>query len=232
VQQISRFGTHFKSAFTVDTVIFGFDGEALNVLLVQRSESPFKGSWALPGDFVSEREALPGAAHRVLLGFSGQADGQIDQLHTFGAPDRHALGRVITIAYRCLIYTNNFAPRRDVLQRHICWRPVDRVGSLAYDHRQILDRALDQLREDFHYQTAAFSLLPPEFTLGQLRKLYESVWDTDLEKRNFRKKILATPLLTDLNRLQRGVAHRPARLYRFDQAHYAELRRSGYRLNL
>jgi 8-oxo-dGTP diphosphatase len=232
VQPTPRFATQFKSAFTVDTAIFGFDGERLHVLLVERTEAPYRHTWALPGDFVGERESLPEAAQRVLQRYTGQPDGELQQLHTFGAPDRHALGRVITIAYAGLVRHMDGVPRVDALQRRISWHPQNAVDELAFDHRQILDRAVLQLRNDFRHHPAAFGLLPKEFALSQLQKLYEAVWDTELEKRNFRKKILSTGLLKNLGRLQENVAHRPARLYRFEGDRFRKMQRDGFRLNL
>lgn len=228
----ARFDNYFKSAFTVDNVIFGFDEGALKILLIRRGEEPFDNFWALPGYFVRQNEGLDEAAERVLRETTGVKNVYLEQLATFGDPARHAFGRVITVAYYSLVKIADFTPRADGLSREVRWHDLQASPELAFDHRTIVTAATDRLKRRIHTHPVGFELLPPEFTLTELQHLYEAIWETRLEKRNFRKKMLAMRLLVELDRVQENVAHRPARLYRFDERKYRELEREGFRLRL
>ncbi len=219
--------TYFKSAFTVDNVIFGFDEGILKVLLIRRSEEPHAHQLALPGYFVRQDEDLDVAADRVLREVTGLENVYLEQLATFGAPDRHPAGRVITVAYYSLVKVSDFHPRPTVLAEEAAWHDVAGLGTLAFDHSEIVAEAHRTLQRRIRNRPVGFELLPPAFTLTELQQLYEAVWETRLEKRNFRKKILGMNLLVDLDRFQEGVAHRPARLYAFDEVRYRELMESG-----
>ncbi|MCP9235877.1 NUDIX domain-containing protein [Lewinella sp. JB7] len=228
----TRFANYFKSAFTVDSVIFGFDEGALKILLIRRSEEPFDDYWALPGYFVRQDEDLDEAAQRTLRETTGLENVYLEQVHTFGSPGRHEFGRVITVAYYSLVKIADFTPRADGLSRDVKWHDLDAVSGLAFDHDEIVRTATEKLKRSIRTRPVGFELLPPEFTLTDLQHLYEAIWETRLEKRNFRKKILSMKLLVDLERMQEGVAHRPARLYRFDEDRYHELTREGFNFEL
>ena len=228
LQALARFNNFFRSAFTVDNVIFGFDEGTLKVLLIRRNEEPFDDYWALPGYFVREDEDLQAAAERVLFEVTGLNNVYLEQVGTFGTPGRHDFGRVITVAYYSLIKIADFSPRAAGVAQDITWHPVESIDSLAFDHETILATALDKLKRSIRVRPVGFELLPPAFTLTELQHLYEAVWETDLEKRNFRKKILSMGLLKDLDQLQEGVAHRPAKLYSFDEKRYRELEERGF----
>ncbi len=232
VDQQSIKNNFFKSAFTVDNVIFGFDDGDLKVLLIRRTEEPYEGHWALPGYFVRPDEDLNQAAERVLLEVTGLQGVYLEQVHTFGRVDRHAFGRVITVAYYSLVRVEHYEPRPFGLAREAAWQPVDSLTDLAFDHAEIIGVAFQQLKRSIRNRPVGFELLPPSFTLTELQHLYESIWQTELEKRNFRKKILSMNLLVDLDRTQEGVAHRPARLYRFDEAKYREFLEEGFNFEL
>ncbi len=224
----AKFDNFFKSAFTVDNVIFGFDEGNLKILLIRRNEDPYDDYWALPGYFVEQEEDLKHAAVRVLREMTGLEDVYLEQLRTFGRPGRHAFGRVITVAYYSLVKIADFQPRAAGVAQDVTWYTVTDLPDLAFDHSDIVKVALDRLKRSIRVRPIGFELLPPEFTLTQLQHLYEAVWETDLEKRNFRKKILAMGLLRDLDKYQEGVAHRPARLFAFDVNRYRELQESGF----
>ena len=223
---------YFKSAFTVDNVIFGFDEGDLKVLLIHRNEAPFEGYWGLPGYFVRPDENLDSAANRVLRELTGLENVYLEQVHTFGAVDRHKFGRVITVAYYSLVRVDTFTPRPAGVASAARWFSIKEVPTLGFDHEEILEYALLKLQKSIRTRPIGFELLPAEFTLTDLQHLYESIWDTRLEKRNFRKKILSMNLLIDLNRMQEGVAHRPARLYAFDEEKYRELSEEGFLFEL
>ena len=220
---------YFKSAFTVDNVIFGFDEGDLKVLLIKRLEEPFAGHWALPGYFVRSDEDLDSAAQRVLTQLTGLTDVFLEQAASYGTIGRHPYGRVITVSYYSLVRTDRFAPRPDQdISEAAAWFPIKEIEPLAFDHDQILRDCLRKLRRDVRYRPIGFELLPPKFTLTELQHLYEAIWETELEKRNFRKKILSMNLLIDLDEMQEGVAHRPARLYRFDEQKYQKFLEEGF----
>ncbi len=225
---MAQFNAFFKSAFTVDTVIFGFDEGDLKVLLIKRGEDPFMGKWALPGYFVYPNEELDTAANRVLEELTGIADVFLEQVKTFGRVDRHPFGRVITIAYFSLIKISNYSIQPASIALKAKWHSVSQIKDLAFDHDEILAACFNQLKKSVRSRPVGFELLPSKFTLTQLQHLYEAILETELDKRNFRKKILSMDLLIDLKETQEGVAHRPAKLYQFDKDKYATFLEEGF----
>ena len=225
-------GNFFKSAFTVDNVIFGFDEADLKVLLIKRGEEPYQGDWALPGHFVRPEEDLLSAAERVLGELTGLKNVYLEQVKTFGALNRHPQGRVITVAYYSLIKIADYNVNASSFARKAKWHSISKLKKLAFDHSEILDACFQLLKRRVRRRPVGFELLPPKFTLTELQHLYEAILETDLDKRNFRKKILSMNLLVDLNEVQEGVAHRPARLYKFDQNKYHTFLAGGYIFDL
>lgn len=218
----------FKSAFSVDNVIFGFDKGTLKVLLIKRGVQPYINQWALPGDLVYPNEDLDSAAGRVLAELTGLKNVYLEQVHTFGKVDRHPLGRVITIAYYSLIKIDNFVFTPDSWASLVEWHDISKIGDLAFDHSLILETCFQKLKWKVRSYPIGFELLPKKFTLTELQQLYEAILEKELDKRNFRKKLLSTKLLKDLNESQKGVSHRPAKLYAFDDNKYRELQAAGY----
>ncbi|RYD71073.1 MAG: NUDIX hydrolase [Verrucomicrobiaceae bacterium] len=204
-----------RAALTVDCVVFGFDEDELKVLLIQRGRPPFKGQWALPGGFVRLEETLDDAARRELEEETGLRNVYLEQLYTFGAVKRDPRERVVSIAYYALASDAG-------------WFPASDLPKLAFDHLEILQTALERLRSKVRYEPIGFELLPPKFTLSQLQHLYEAVLQTELDKRNFRKKILSMELLVGLDEQVRTGAHRPAQLFRFDARKYQALKKRGF----
>ena len=222
----------FRLAFSVDCVVFGFDGLDLKILLINRGAEPYKGEWALPGDLVNLDEDIDDAAGRILEQLTGLRDVYLEQVHTFGQVDRHPLGRVVTVAYYSLVKISDYHLHASSFARQASWLPVHESKSLAFDHQAILDACRKRLQQKVRVQPIGFELLPRKFTLTALHLLYDAVLDTSLDKRNFRKKILSMNLLIDLNEYQTGVAHRPAKLYKFDQEKYKEFIAKGYNFEL
>jgi 8-oxo-dGTP diphosphatase len=212
----------------VDCVVFGLDEGDLKVLLVQRDLEPFAGKWALPGGFVRVEESLEDAARRELAEETGLKDIFLEQLYTFGTPDRDPRERVVSVAYYALVPLADHRPQAATDARQAAWFGVDDAPDLAFDHEDILAAALARLRGKVRYEPIGFELLPARFTLGQLQHLYEVVLEERLDKRNFRKKILGMGLLVDTGEIQQDVAHRAARLYRFDERKYQQLRKRGF----
>lgn len=218
----------FKSAFTVDNVIFGFDEADLKVLLIKRGEEPYKDTWALPGYFVYPNENLDEAAGRVLEELTGLRNVFLEQVKTFGAVNRHPFGRVITVAYFSLVKINAYNVQAASIASDAEWHSVSDVKDLSFDHMEILQACFNRLKWSIRTRPVGFELLPPKFTLTELQHLYEAILETPLEKRNFRKKILSMNLLIDLEESQEGVAHRPARLYQFDPEKYRQFLSEGF----
>src|SRR4026207_707588 len=180
-----------RPALTVDCVVFGFDEGELKVLLIQRGLEPFKGKWALPGGFVRVEETLDDAARRELAEEAGLKDIFLEQLYTFGEVDRDPRERVVSVAYYALVKLSAHEPKAATDASDARWFPISNVPKLAFDHAEILATALARLKGKVRYQPIGFELLPPKFTLSQLQHLYEVVLATELDKRNFRKKVLS-----------------------------------------
>ncbi|MCA9626214.1 MAG: NUDIX hydrolase [Myxococcales bacterium] len=221
-----------RPALTVDCVVFGLDEDDLKVLLVQRAGEPFRGSWALPGGFVDMQETTDDAALRELEEETGVRDVYLEQLYTFSAVNRDPRERVVSVAYYALVKLSEHAVRAATDASDAAWFSVEEATNLAFDHDEIVATARERLRGKVRYQPIGFELLPEKFTLTQLQRLYEIVLDTELDKRNFRKKILAMDLLRSLDEVEKGVAHRAARLYRFDQRRYKQLVKRGFNFEL
>jgi len=217
-----------RAALTVDCVVFGFDEGELKVLLIQRALEPFKGRWALPGGFVRLDETLDEAARRELEEEAGLKDVFLEQLYTFGAVDRDPRERVVSVAYYALVKLAAFTTKAATDAADAQWFPVSKVPKLAFDHAEILATALARLKGKVRYQPIGFELLPPKFTLSQLQHLYEAVLETDLDKRNFRKKVLGFDFLVPLKETQITGRHRPAQLFRFDADKYERLKKRGF----
>lgn len=222
----------FKSAFSVDCVVFGFDEGQLKVLLIERGTEPYLGYFALPGDLVYPTEDLDVAAMRILKELTTLEDLYLEQVKTFGSVNRHPLGRVITISYYSLIKIESYKLGASSWAKKAAWHPVNNLPKLAFDHQDILESCRQALEDKVRRQPIGFELLPEKFTLRQLQNLYESLLEKDLDTRNFRKKVLSTGLLVSLNERQEGVAHRPAKLYRFDHEAYQSLTKKGWNFDL
>jgi 8-oxo-dGTP diphosphatase len=219
---------YFTLALSVDGVVFGFDQEGLKILLINRGAEPFRGMWALPGDLVGPDEDLDLAAKRVLCELTGLGNVYLEQVRTFGRIDRHPLGRVLTVAYFSLIKIEDYQVQHSSWAADAGWFNIQKIPPLAFDHEEILNACLTRLRRRVRARPIGFELLPEKFTLSTLQHLYESILGTEMDKRNFRKKILAMDLLEPLDEAQNGVAHRPAKLFRFDKARYNQLVAEGF----
>jgi 8-oxo-dGTP diphosphatase len=221
-----------RPALTVDIVVFGLDEDDLQVMLIQRDLPPFEGEWALPGGFVRVEETLEEAARRELVEETGLKDIYLEQLYTFGAVERDPRERVVTVAYYALVNLEGHVVQASTDARNAAWFPVSDLPKLAFDHQQILDAAHARLRGKVRYQPIGFELLPDRFTLRQLQRLYEVILDRELDKRNFRKKVLAMEIVKETNEIEKDVAHRAAKLYRFDKRTYDRLMKQGFNFEI
>ncbi len=220
----------YKSAITVDNVIFGFDDQNLKVLLIKRGEEPYNDKWALPGYFIKENEDLDTSAQRVLNELTGLSNVYLEQVNAFGTVDRHPAGRVITVAYYSLVKISEYQVKAASIADKAKWHKLTKalMKELAFDHDKILNSCFNRLKVRVRTRPVGFELLPPKFTLTELQLLYEAILGMTLDKRNFRKKILSMNLLIDLEEMQKDVAHRPAKLYRFDKDRYEQLVSGGF----
>jgi 8-oxo-dGTP diphosphatase len=219
---------------SVDCVIFGFDNEHLNVLLIKRKEGDpsAKPMLALPGDLVLDSESLDDAANRVLKELTGLEGVFLNQFQAFGDPLRvkkvkdlawlqsyreQPQARVITIGYFALVQMEEFHPSANSFAEEVYWQEIHEIPELAFDHNEILSRALDHLQGEFILNRIGYELLPEKFTLSQVQKLHEIILDKKLDKRNFRSKLIKEKLVIPLNEKQTGVVHKPAQYYKLNQ---------------
>ncbi|OHA06377.1 MAG: hypothetical protein A2934_00680 [Candidatus Sungbacteria bacterium RIFCSPLOWO2_01_FULL_47_10] len=210
---------------TVDIVIFTIEEAKLKTLLIKRKFDPFKNIWALPGGFVRSKEDIYAAALRELSEESGISGVYLEQLYTFGSPKRDPRGRVITIAYFALASRQKLRIRSASDAKDAGLFSVDDLPRLAFDHKEILEKALERLGNKIQYTNVLWSLLPEYFTLGDIQRVYEIIWGKKADKRNFRKKLLSLGLLKPIGKLRKGLRRRPARLYQFKTKKYVELKR-------
>ena len=221
-----------RPAVTVDCIVFGYDTVELKVLLIQRGIEPFQGEWALPGGFVRQDEGLEAAALRELKEETSLENPFFEQLYTFGDKDRDPRGHTISVAYYALVNLPEEKPESSADAAKAAWFSLSELPKLAFDHQAILQKAIARLRGKIRYYPIGFAMLPDKFKLSQLQKLYEVILEKSLDKRNFRKKINRMELLIDLNEVEQNVAHRAARLYRFDTEKYKVLEKEGFNFAL
>lgn len=227
-----RLDAFFHFGISVDCVVFGYDGENLQVLLIERGAEPYEGYEAIPGDLVSPDEDISAATMRVLHELTGLPDIYLEQLNTFGAVHRHPMGRVVTVVYYALLDKNLYKPKPASWASEAYWKNLDELGEMAFDHKSIVNKAIEQLQYKVQHQPIGFELLPEEFTLAQMQHLYETILNTSFDKGNFRKKIISMNLLIALDKMQKEVRHRPARMYRFDAERYEKLTQKGFLFEL
>lgn len=216
------------NAITIDCVIFGFDKGSLEILLIQHGEGISKGKWGLPGGWINKKESTDDAAHRLLNELTALDHIYLEQLKAFGNPDRFPLRRVITIGYYALIKREDYNIQPGFTASDAKWYKINEIPDLIYDHNEILAYSLKHLRNRVRQAPIGFNLLPEKFTLLQLMHLYEEVLGVEMDKSNFRRKILHMKLLVALDEKQKDVSHRAAQLYKFDSEIYTKLTEKGF----
>lgn len=217
-----------RPALAVDCVVFGLDDSDLKVMLIRRDLPPFDGQWALPGGFVRMDETTDEAARRELREETGLDHVFLEQLYTFSDLERDPRERVVSVAYYALVRLANFEVKAATDAAEAVWFKMRETPPLCFDHPLILEAAYDRLKARVRYQPIGFELLPKNFTLSQLQKMYETVLARPIDKRNFRKKILSMGILLETGGLQSGVAHRAARLYRFNENKHHTMVEKGF----
>jgi ADP-ribose pyrophosphatase YjhB (NUDIX family) len=218
-----------RHLLAIDCIIFGFDGEKLKALLVHRGFEPGKGKWSLMGGFVNRDESVDDAAKRVLHGLSGLKDIYMEQLHCFGDPSRDPGGRVISIAYYALIKLDDYGD--ELMKEHNAgWHELDKLPVLVFDHRKMIKLGRERLQQKAANHPIGFALLPHKFTLPQLQALYEAIYETPLDKRNFTRKINSLGFLQKLEEKEKQNSKRGAFYYVFNKHQYKVLEKTGIKI--
>lgn len=231
---------------SVDCVIFGFDCDRINVLLIER-ESIINNNentiYALPGNLIGFEEDLDQSAKRVLQELTQLKNIYLEQFSVFGNVDRTKdpkdqawltairdlpNERVLTVAYYALINQSAYQPNASSFAKRAYWHPLDDLPNLAFDHNQIVKKAIESLRIAIRVKPFGYELLPKKFTLSQFQNLYESILGYKLDKRNFRRKIAAKDFLYPIDEWQKDVSHKPAQYYSFDLDLYHKYRETNF----
>jgi 8-oxo-dGTP diphosphatase len=225
---MAKYYTEFeKFLVAVDCIIFGFDGQELKLLLIKRGFPPAQGEWSLMGGFLKKDESLDNAAARVLAKLTGLKDVYLEQLYSYGEVNRDPGERVISAAYFALIKIDDYD--KELIRKYNAkWFPINDFPKLIFDHNEMVNRALKRLRRKAQSQPIGFELLPKKFTIPQLQRLYEAIFQKDFDKRNFRKKILGFEVLRKFDEKDKKRSKKGAFLYQFDQDKYDNLIENGY----
>ena len=203
----------------VDCIIFGFDGQSLKILLIQRGFEPERGKWSLMGGFIQPDESTETAAIRILKTLTGLEGVYLEQLYTFGDPARDPMERTLSIAYFALIDIHQYEKQISD-EYHPEWFPLNKIPDLVFDHTEMIKMAKEKLRYKAALHPLLFELLPKKFTLPQLQSLYESVYETVFDKRNFSRKVLSTKLLNKQADKDKGSSKKGAYFYKLNSKNY------------
>jgi len=216
-----------KIQLTVDAVVFGYDSGNISVLLVKRKYEPFKDGWALPGGFVLENENLEQAVQRELSEETGVRINYLEQLYSFGDLGRDPRGRVISVAYFGLVKPNAFNLAASTDAKKAEWFDIKKLPKLAFDHKKILKIAIERLQGKITYEPIGFELLDKKFPFSDLEKLYTTLLDREIDRRNFKKKITSLKVLDELDEKISVGRGRPASLFSFNKKRYFQLKKEG-----
>lgn len=210
----------------LDCIIFGFDRNELKLLLIKRDFEPEKGNWSLMGGFLKKHESLDESAERILNKLTGLENIYLEQLQAFGEVNRDPVERTVSVAYYALI--DILSHSEEIAEDYSAsWFSIHELPELIFDHRQMVDSALKRLRHKASTHPVGFELLPEKFTLPELQKLYEAIYDTQIDKRNFRRRMLGTDVLRKTNQKQKKFSKKGAWLYEFDSQKYFEKMEQG-----
>jgi len=214
----------------VDAIVFGYSKEeGVSILLIKRKYPPFKGSWAIPGGFVLDDEPLENAVARELQEETGVNINYLEQLYTFGNPDRDPRTRILSVAYFGLVKSNQFKKLKATTDAEAAeWFNFKQLPKLAFDHKKILNVAIDRLRGKIVYQPIGFELLDKKFPFSDLEHLYSTLLDRPIDRRNFKKKVMSLGILEELDEKSKSTgAGRPGNLFQFNKTTYNRLLKDG-----
>jgi ADP-ribose pyrophosphatase YjhB (NUDIX family) len=214
-----KYSKQTRLLLAVDCIIFGFDGEVLKILLIKRGFQPEKGNWSLMGGFVQPDESLDQSANRILKQLTGLEGVYLEQLYTFGQPQRDPIERTVSVAYFALVDIHKYETQiSDDYQAE--WFQLKRAPKLIFDQQEMVEQARKRIRYKAAMHPILFELLPTKFTIPQLQTLYESVFNTTIDKRNFSKRVLATGLLIKLTDKDKAGSKRGAYYYQLNMQNY------------
>ncbi|HVW97874.1 MAG TPA: NUDIX domain-containing protein [Mucilaginibacter sp.] len=216
---MQKYANQTRHLLAVDCIVFGFDGEALKILLIQRGFEPEKGNWSLMGGFVQKGESLEEASGRILKELTGLDGVYLEQLHTFGDTGRDPIERTVSVSYFALIDIHQYEKQLNS-DYHAEWFPLSNMPQLIFDHKEMVEAAKRRVRYKAALHPLLFELLPEKFTIPQLQNLYESVFNTTIDKRNFSKRVLATGLLIKLSEKDKAGSKRGAYYYQLNRQNY------------
>jgi 8-oxo-dGTP diphosphatase len=227
------YSNHTRHLCAVDCIVFGYDLDVkeLRLLLIRRSFEPDKGHWSLAGGFVEQGESLDDAASRILRNYTGLEKIYLKQSYSYGATERDPGARVISTAYWALIAIrdiNTEPAKRTEAQ----WRPIGNLPEMIFDHAEMVKKALKDLQHQIRIKPLGFELLPEKFTLVQLQDLYEAIYQTQVDRRNFRKKIISMGILEKLDEKERATSKKGAFYYKFIKERYERLEQNGFYFSL
>ena len=223
---ITEYKVHHRMLIAVDCIILGFDGKDLKALLVKRGFEPGSGNWSLMGGFVKKEESVETAAFRILEVLTGITNIYLEQLYTFGEVERDPGGRVVSVAYFALIKIADYSP--ELMKEHNAkWFNARHIPEMIFDHKKMILMAKDRLQQRVANHPIGFELLPHKFTLPQLQNLYEAIYETTFDKRNFSRKILALHILKKLEEKEKLFSKKGAFYYMFDYKKYKKLEQEG-----
>lgn len=212
---------HDRILVALDCIIFGFDRSGLKLLLIKRDFEPEKGKWSLMGGFLNRDESLDDAADRILHKLTGLKNVYLEQLYGFGEVDRDPVERTISIAYYALI--NIREHDKELMDKYSArWFPINDLPDLIFDHNEMVEAAKSRLKYRASHEPVGFELLPEKFTMPELQILYEGIYETKLDKRNFRRRILSMDILTKTDEKQKKYSKKGAFLYKFNEDKYEE----------
>ncbi|RED45240.1 8-oxo-dGTP diphosphatase [Winogradskyella eximia] len=212
---------------SVDAVVFGYEEGNISVLLIKRKYEPFKGEWAIPGGFVLNEESLEEAVERELHEETGIKINYLEQLYTFGKPSRDPRGRVVSVAYFGLVRPNAYKIVASTDAEQVQWFNINELPKLSFDHKEILKAAIERLQGKITYEPIGFELLDKKFPFSDLEKLYTTLLGRDIDRRNFRKKMVGLNVLDELDEKVSKGSGRPANLFQFNPKRYFQLKEEG-----
>ncbi|GAA0738141.1 NUDIX hydrolase [Gaetbulibacter jejuensis] len=212
---------------SVDAVVFGYEEGNISVLLIKRKYKPFIGKWAIPGGFVWNEESLENAVERELYEETGLKINYLEQLYTFGKPDRDPRTRIVSVAYFGLVRPSIYKLYASTDAEQVQWFNIDSLPELSFDHYEILLTAIERLRGKITYEPIGFELLDKKFPFSDLEKLYTTLLGREIDRRNFRKKILNLNILDELEEKVSKGSGRPAKLFQFNKKKYFQLKKEG-----
>lgn len=221
-----------KPSVTIDCVVFGYDGEHISLLLINRKEEPYKNMWTLPGGFLHLQETAEDSVKRILKTKTGLTNLFLEQLYTFTAINRDPRGRVLSIAYYTLVNPKRFNLILGDAATDIKWFSIDKLPKTGFDHAAIIKAALNRLKAKITYQPIGFELLEEKFTLTELQLLYEAILQRPIDKRNFRKRILESNVIKATGEKRIGLKNRAPELFCFDETQYKKLVKEGYQFKI